>query len=204
MVNMHSITGLLHESTAIVHTTVTSSTEIYGLWCADQTASTISTITNDSVWHHFVTTSGTGTSIASFSSNSVLLNNENRLDCLQDLQAERQRLARQAEARRIEKQRKRREAEARAEILLKQSLTPAQKAQLKRFGYFFVEGNKTGRRYRIRNGRSLNVDIMQGNKVTARLCAHPSDDVPNMDTMLVQKIYLECMEDEFLRIANRQ
>lgn len=115
-------------------------------------------------------------------------------------QEQRQRLA---EANRIKAERERREAIARAETLLKQSLTPIQLLQLKRFGYFFVKGNQTGRRYRIRHGRSMNIDVMEGRNISHRLCAHPRERCPDEDTMLVQKIMLEHCEQEFLAKAIR-
>lgn len=182
-------------------TTTTSSDAIFSFWMAEQTAGTIYTGINDTIWRTFTSS---GTSTASYDNSAYIgIRHEREID-LQATRERAEREAREREARRIVARRKRREASARAEILLKQALTPAQKAQLKRFGYFFVQGNKSGNTYRIRNGRSLNVDLMQGNKVQARLCAHPHENVPNEDTMLIQKIYLECMEDQFLKLANRQ
>jgi hypothetical protein len=35
-----------------------------------------------------------------------------------------------------------------------------------------------------------------------RLCSHLIELVPDADTMLAQKLHLECNEDAFLRIAN--
>jgi hypothetical protein len=48
-----------------------------------------------------------------------------------------------------------------------------------------------------------NVDVVcKDGKVLHRLCAHPADFVPNPDTMLAQKLYLEHQEEAFVKIAN--
>ena len=49
-------------------------------------------------------------------------------------------------------------AEQRASTLLKEWLTPEQCSEYERRGYFQVRGSHTGKRYRIRSGRQMNVD----------------------------------------------
>jgi len=49
-------------------------------------------------------------------------------------------------------------AEQRASTLLKEWLTPEQCSKYERRGYFEVRGSHTGKRYRIRSGRQMNVD----------------------------------------------
>lgn len=104
---------------------------------------------------------------------------------------------------RVERERKRREAEARANELLLDCLTQEQKGDMERDGFFFVDSKRPGRRYRLRNGRVGNVDVLEGGKVTHRLCAHPAPNVPDGDTRLAQKLMLEHQEDVFLSRANR-
>lgn len=180
--------------TGIGSTTTTINDSIFTMWAESTTASTIATST---IWQRFVTTSFTGTG-SSVYYQDYLREYEQRRN--ERAEANRQR----ANAAMRERVKKEREAKIRAGILLKSSLHPVQLAQLKRYGYFFVIGNKSGNRYRIRNGRSLNVDLMVKDKPTTRYCAHTVENIPNEDTMLLQKIYLETMEDEFLRIANVQ
>lgn len=116
-----------------------------------------------------------------------------------------QRLARQA----LDEKRRKREARMkllRAKRLLKENLDAEQKKMLMENDCFYVRG-KSGQMYRIRQGRVANVDKVsvdnQGDeKVTHRLCAHPSSYCPNYDTMLAQKLMLETDEQRFLQIAN--
>lgn len=119
-------------------------------------------------------------------------------------QVETQRLARAAETERyMEAQRLRVAAEARAETLLIENLSLAQRLQYAETKAFVVEG-RGGRRFRIRNGRSGNVDVVgRDGRVLHRLCAHPRELVPNCDTMLAQKLMLEDDEATFLRVANQ-
>jgi hypothetical protein len=49
-------------------------------------------------------------------------------------------------------------AEQRASTLLKEWLTPEQCSEYERRGYFQVRGSHSGKRYRIRSGRQMNVD----------------------------------------------
>lgn len=94
------------------------------------------------------------------------------------------------------------ESEAKAEALLLSALSQRQREEYRREQAFMVFAN-SGIRYRIRKGRVANVDVLHPDGNTShRLCAHPHD-VPDCDTMLAQKLMLECCEDEFLRIANR-
>ena len=52
----------------------------------------------------------------------------------------------------------RRTAEEKGFTLLKQWLSPAQLAQYEKYGYFEVMGGDSGKRYRIRPTRQMNVD----------------------------------------------
>jgi hypothetical protein len=92
-------------------------------------------------------------------------------------------------------------AKARAEKLLTEHLTPAQREQLLAHGYFDVL--VSGKTYRINRGFAGNVHLLDGRKAVSRFCIHPSERVPDADAMLSQKLLLEANEAEFIRIANR-
>lgn len=96
---------------------------------------------------------------------------------------------------------KRKAADERAEVLLRRSLSPKQLKELDRRGYFHVSA--AGRRFRITRGRSHNIKEVDGrSRILRTLCAHPVEQVPNADTMLAQKLWLESTPEEFFRIAN--
>ncbi len=89
--------------------------------------------------------------------------------------------------------------------LLREWLTPAQLADFKAHNYFFVYGNATGTRYRIRLADSFfNVDEMNtDNSIKQRLCFVCENQVAPGDTMLAQKVMLEQNELHALQIANK-
>ena len=113
---------------------------------------------------------------------------------------EQRRIEREAEQTRL------RAAEARANELLCEHLTPAQKKTYTDNGWFVIEGGKTKTKYRINSGHLVgNVDVLDNqNRKTHRLCAHVRQgSVPFGDQLLAQKIMLEHDEDAFIRVANR-
>jgi hypothetical protein len=92
-------------------------------------------------------------------------------------------------------------AEKRAEQLLVENLSLKQREEYLRHKAFTVHGRIA--RYRIRRGRSGNVDVVNEQGIlTHRLCAHPRAQVPDCDTMLAQKLMLEHDEHAFVRRAN--
>lgn len=132
-------------------------------------------------------------------------------------EAERQRLAERraaAEAeraadplalRRSKQERERDAARTKALTILCEHLTREQIAELVDRESFRVQSPR-GVLYRIDFGYARNVrEIGEDGRVKASYCAHPSNahEIPDCDTMLVQKLMLESHEDEFLRIANR-
>ena len=87
--------------------------------------------------------------------------------------------------------------------LLVRNLSPAQRQQFARHDYFDVIGGDTGRRYRIRVGRTLNVAQLNASGGCVRmLCFEPQGQLPVGDVMLAQKIALELFESEAIRVAN--
>jgi hypothetical protein len=96
------------------------------------------------------------------------------------------------------------EDEARGLRLLQENLSPAQREQHGRFGYFDVVGGNTGRRYRIKYGFQLNVALLDNRSRTrAILCFTPEGNLPAGDVMLAQKLALELSETDTLKIANK-
>ncbi len=99
---------------------------------------------------------------------------------------------------------RRSEAHERGMRLLKESLSPAQRQQYARYGYFEVIGGKTGKRYRIRHGRSMNIDQLDRNgRRVCGWCFFPEGNLVTGDVMLAQKTALELFEAEALKIANK-
>jgi hypothetical protein len=87
--------------------------------------------------------------------------------------------------------------------LLMLNLSAAQRKQWTRCNYFDVVGGETGTRYRIRQGRVLNVAELNGSDGSHRLlCFEPLGLLPVGDVMLSQKIALELFESDALAVAN--
>jgi hypothetical protein len=116
------------------------------------------------------------------------------------------RLARAAEQARAAEERRRQEAEAlqRAEDLLMLQLSEKQRSDWKKHKAFDVI-SQSGKRFRIRNERSMNVDEYDAdNKMVARHCIVPQTHVPAPDQYVMQKLMLEHQEADFMRIANHR
>jgi hypothetical protein len=95
-------------------------------------------------------------------------------------------------------------AHERATQLLKQNLTPDQLKQFERSGHFEVIGGDTARRYRIRRGHQMNVELLDKNgRRYCCLCFRPVGTLATADVMLAQKIALELFEAEALGVANK-
>jgi hypothetical protein len=96
------------------------------------------------------------------------------------------------------------DARERAIQLLKQNLSSVQLEQYKRSGHFDVIGGDTGRRYRIRRGRQMNIELLDKNgRRSCCLCFRPEGTLATADVMLAQKIALELFEVEALKVANK-
>lgn len=62
----------------------------------------------------------------------------------------------------------------------------------------------SGNRYRIEHGRAGNVfQLDKAGKKTARFCIHPDEYIPDEDTVLAQKLFLQHNEQAFLSKANK-
>lgn len=90
-----------------------------------------------------------------------------------------------------------------AKRLLLNYLSDAQKDELEKFDTVtFI--SQHGNTYRVSKARSWGVRKLEGDMVTLRACAHPSEAVPDYDTMLAQMMWLQTDEDAFLKIANKK
>lgn len=105
------------------------------------------------------------------------------------------------EAKEAARKAEREAATRRAETLLRDSLSQKQLKELKRRNYFHVIVGD--RRFRITRGRSHNIkEVDVRGRILRTLCAHPIEQVPDADTMLAQKLWLESLPEEFIKIAN--
>jgi hypothetical protein len=95
--------------------------------------------------------------------------------------------------------------ELRGQTLLREWLSPEQLLQLDQCNYFDVTGNATGKRYRIRFGRELNVfELDDSGRVLTGWCFVPDDrSLVAGDIMLAQKVALETNEWGALAVARR-
>ncbi len=95
------------------------------------------------------------------------------------------------------------EARARGLRLLEENLSPAQREQYDRYGYFDVTGGETGRRYRIKNRFQVNVEQLDKKGRAVRLlCFMPDGELVLGDVMLAQKLALELFESDTLKVTN--
>lgn len=93
-------------------------------------------------------------------------------------------------------------SQAKGIALLLSAISEQQRKDLLEHDYFFVT-SEHGNLYRIDRGRHLNVRFLDPvtRKVMRTYCAYTTNDTPDGDSMLAQKLMLECMEDRFLEIA---
>lgn len=93
---------------------------------------------------------------------------------------------------------------ARGLALLREWLSPGQRAQFDAGRYFDVIGCDSGTRYRIRFGVAANVHELDDNGCpTVGFCFVPLGRLVEGDVMLAQKIALETNETTVLAVANR-
>ena len=95
-------------------------------------------------------------------------------------------------------------AEEKGAALLRSWLSPEQAELWDSHRHFYVVGSDTGKKYRIKYGRSMNVEELDsGGNVVNQWCFGPRGNLAVGDVMLTQKIALETMEIEALAKANR-
>jgi hypothetical protein len=92
--------------------------------------------------------------------------------------------------------------DARSLKLLREWLSPQQRAQYDRCGYFDVTGCDSGKRYRIHHGIASNIQELDGSgRARTGWCFVPRDTPAPGDVMLAQKIALETDEAGALAVA---
>ena len=201
-------------TSAATGTNLTPSGMIWTAWNTSYTAiSTINTATANLATTQIITPSGVIWTAWNQSYSAINTANLNTLHVGQQLvprtpEQVQQDLQRneQYRQRQIVVEAERAKARERAAKLLQETLTPKQREELAAKGHFTLETiAPTGERrvYRISRGRSHNIARVDDNgKILKTICAHPIEAVPDEDTMLAQKLWLETREEEFLRIAN--
>src|SRR6516225_1946978 len=94
--------------------------------------------------------------------------------------------------------------DARGLQLMRDWLSPDQRAQFDDSGTFEVVGCDSGKRYRIYRGTAQNVfEIADDGWLIVGLCFIPSGELVAGDVMLAQKIALETNENGALAVAYR-
>ena len=94
--------------------------------------------------------------------------------------------------------------DARGLQLMRDWLSPDQRADFDDKGSFDVVGCHSGKRYRIYRGTAQNVfEVDDAGQLKLSLCFTPSGKLVAGDVMLAQKIALETDENGALAVANR-
>ena len=97
------------------------------------------------------------------------------------------------------------QAEERGIALLQAWLDPEQAEQWASRRAFEVRGCDTGTRYRITCGTAMNVhQLDQAGRRVAKWCFVPKGTLVTGDILLAQKVALETMENQVLKLANTQ
>jgi hypothetical protein len=88
--------------------------------------------------------------------------------------------------------------------LLKENLTAQQRHDYETHGYFHVVGGSTRKRYRVRHGKTLNVDELgPRGELISKLCFSPKGGLSVGEVLLAQKLALELFETATLKVASR-
>ena len=94
--------------------------------------------------------------------------------------------------------------DARGLQLMRDWLSPDQRAEFDDTGTFEVVGCDSGKRYRIYRGTAQNVfEVDDSGELKLGLCFTPYGNLVAGDAMLAQKIALETDESSALAVANR-
>jgi hypothetical protein len=81
--------------------------------------------------------------------------------------------------------------------LLRERLSPTQRAQHDKFGYFDAIGSDSGHRFRIHYGDVMNIDEFdRRGAYVCKWCFFPEGKLVRGDIMLAQKLALELFETE--------
>lgn len=195
------------------YTSATSSTNIWTIWVrGSATTSTSVTVGTGNIVAAGSTTAGTSGTIIWGTWNNTYVESQEQVQArLRRNEEARQRQIQYNEEARLQRlvtDTERAAARERAALLLNEALSEQQRLELADKGHFSLRviDSKTQeeRLYRIRRGRSGNVDRVDASgRVLNKFCIHPIIACPDEDTMLAQKLMLEHDEEKFLRTANR-
>lgn len=190
----------------MAYTTATSGTTaaVWYSWCDSDSTNSTTSASSGATWRQWVDS----TDFSATASTYRVVRREYRYAPPPETEEQKQaRLAREAEVARLAEERKRQEAEAlqRAEDLLVMHLNAQQLKDWQREKFFDVF-SQSGKRFRIRNFGSLNVEeYNEEGRLVMRHCIVPHRiRVPLPDQLLAQKFMLECHETDFMQIANHR
>jgi len=94
--------------------------------------------------------------------------------------------------------------EARGLRLMRDWLSPQQRAQFDGSGHFEVVGSDSGKQYRIYRGTAPNIyEVDEAGRLKVGWCFMPMGTLVEGDVILAQKIALETYENGALAVANR-
>lgn len=103
----------------------------------------------------------------------------------------------------ISRYREAREAERRADLLLRDVLTPPEYASLAELGYLDVRSRCfPSRVYRVPRDGGL-IILRERGRVVGGLCVQPTVALPVADVVAMHKLMIEGAETEYLRRANQ-
>ena len=94
-------------------------------------------------------------------------------------------------------------AERRATTLLREVLSAEEFRQLTWLGYVDVPSpTYSNRTYRVPRTRGY-VQVLEGGRMTMRLCLQPTERIPDADVVLLHKLMIEANESTYLDKANK-
>lgn len=159
---------------------------IWYTWNLNEASSTTATTT---IWNAWTATSGQNFSIHQSSAGSAQTKEQVK-EAREKYQRE------QAERERIQKV---------ADQLLMDHLTEEQREQVKKNGWFVIEGGKSKKKYRIETKGGVHGNVYELNdkeKVIGSYCFQLQATFPKGDHLLAQKLCLEYDEEATLKVAN--
>jgi len=178
-----------------------SSTTVWQNWTISYDATSTTGDTTWTNWNDNCTTSAIDSTTWSFWVNGTAVDNYQPVQPSAEAIAQ----AREHEAQRVkeqaEREKQRVEAQRKAEKLLVDNLTKEQQESYRERKVIPIR-SRSGKNYEIHKGRQGNVRRLHEGKAVESYCIHPSEYVPDEDTMLTQLLWLRWCEEDFLRVAN--
>lgn len=180
--------------------TTASTTGTWGYWCSNGTSTATTNCATSTTW---ATWSAAANHVIRYRQSQQAPPKQLTPEEQVEIAAKREAEAIALKAKREKEEADRKAASERAERLLAAQLTDEQKASYLKDRTFIVTA-ADGTKFRIKLGRAGNVEeLNDAGKPIARLCIHPTEFVPDGDTVLAQKLMLETDPKAFRKIANR-